>query len=62
LIAPQRLLFKANSSKATYIDFYDAAMVRWIEAASSEKYQKLLNLYGDDTFIKLMKKVEKYEA
>jgi hypothetical protein len=36
--------------------------MKWIEAASPEKYQKLLGLYGDDTFTKLMKKVEKYES
>lgn len=51
-----------NTNEATYIDFSDASNVRWVEAASKEKYQKLLNLYSDDTFIKLMKKVEKYEA
>lgn len=49
-------------SEANYIDFYDASNVRWLEAASHEKYEKLLKIYGDDTFIKLMKKVEKYES
>lgn len=49
-------------SPATYIDFYDAALLKWVEAGSHEKYEKLLGLYGDDTFIKLMKKVSKYEA
>jgi hypothetical protein len=47
---------------ATYVDFYDAAGVKWVEAASKEKYDKLMDLYGDDTFRKLMKKVEKYSA
>ncbi|KAK6596769.1 glutathione S-transferase [Botrytis cinerea] len=43
---------------ATYVDFYDAANVKWVGAASEEKLQKLMDLYGDDTFVKLMKKVE----
>ena len=45
---------------ATYWDFSEAAKLKWVEAASPEKYEKLLRLYGDDTFTKLMKKVEKY--
>jgi hypothetical protein len=45
---------------ATYWDFYEAGKLKWLEAASPEKYEKLLRLYGDDTFTKLMKKVEKY--
>lgn len=40
------------------MDFYDAAHVRWIGAASEEKLAKLMTLYEDDTFIKLMNKVE----
>jgi hypothetical protein len=36
--------------------------MKWVQASSPEKYEKLLGLYGDDTFTKLMKKVEKYEA
>ena len=47
---------------ATYWDFYEAAKLKWVEAASPEKYEKLLRLYGDDTFTKLLKKVEKYSA
>jgi hypothetical protein len=46
---------------ATYIDFVDASNFRWVEAANAEKGRKLLNLYGDDTFIKLMNKVKLYE-
>lgn len=45
---------------ATYIDFYDAAHLKWVEASSVEKYKRLLGMYGDDTFTKLLKKVEKY--
>lgn len=45
---------------ATYIDFYDAAIVKWIESASKEKLAKLVGLYGDSTFTKLMKKVDRY--
>ena len=45
---------------ATYWDFYEAAKLKWVEAASPEKYEKLLALYGDDTFTKLLKKVENY--
>lgn len=52
----------ANITEATYIDFYEASLVQWIKASSPEKYEKLLNLWGDDTFTKLMKKVEKYEG
>jgi hypothetical protein len=47
---------------ATYVDFYDAGHVKWIEASSKEKFEKLMDLYGDDTFRKLMKKVEKYSV
>jgi hypothetical protein len=36
--------------------------VKWIEAASPEKAKKLMGLWGDDTFTKLMKKVNKYSA
>jgi len=58
----ERMKNEDGTGDPTYIDFSDASIVRWVEAASKEKYQKLLNLYSDDTFIKLMKKVEKYEA
>ena len=37
-----------------------AAVLKWIKAGSMEKYEKVLGLYGDDTFIKLMKMVEPY--
>jgi hypothetical protein len=47
---------------ATYIDFYDASRIRWVEAANSEKGKRLMNLYGDDTFIKLVNKVKPYEG
>jgi len=47
---------------ATYVDFFDAAHVKWVEAASPEKLSKLMGLYGDDTFTKLMKKVGKYSV
>lgn len=33
----------------------------WIKRAPPEKFEKLKGLWGDDTFVKLMKKVEKYE-
>lgn len=49
-------------STATYLDFYDASLVKWIEAANAEKGKRLMNLYGDDTFVKLMNKVKDYEA
>ncbi len=45
---------------ATYLDFYDAAHFKWVEAASEEKAKKVLEMYGDDTFTKLLKKVEPY--
>lgn len=38
-------------STATYLDFYDASLVKWIEAANAEKGKRLMNLYGDDTFV-----------
>ena len=47
---------------ATYFDFADAALVKWIEASCSDKAKKLMNLYGDDTFTKLMKKVSVYSS
>jgi hypothetical protein len=47
---------------ATYLDFYDASQFKWIEAANAEKGKKLMNLYGDDTFVKLMNKVKDYET
>lgn len=51
-----------NVLTATYLDFFDAGHVKWIEIASPEKFEKLKGLYEDDTFIKLMKKVAKYSA
>ena len=47
---------------ATYIDFADASNFRWVEAANAEKGKRLVNLYDDDTFIKLMNKVKPYEG
>ena len=47
---------------ATYLDFYDASLFRWVEAANAEKGTRLMNLYGDDTFVKLMNKVKPYET
>lgn len=47
---------------ATYLDFYDAAYVKWVERSSGEKMKKLVNLWGDDTFTKLIRKVKKYEV
>ncbi|KAF8865285.1 hypothetical protein BDZ45DRAFT_668724 [Acephala macrosclerotiorum] len=58
----ERMKNEDGTGEPTYIDFYDASLLRWVEAASHEKYEKLLGIYGDDTFIKLMKKVSKYEA
>jgi ketosteroid isomerase-like protein len=49
-------------STATYIDFVDASNFRWVEAANAEKGKRLMNLYGDDTFTKLMNKVKPYEG
>ncbi|KAG4028514.1 hypothetical protein MFRU_021g01030 [Monilinia fructicola] len=54
----ERMLHDDGKGEPTYIDFYDAAHVKWIGAASEEKLAKLMNLYEDDTFIKLMNKVE----
>ncbi|KAF7914408.1 uncharacterized protein EAF01_000814 [Botrytis porri] len=54
----ERMLGDDGESEPTYVDFYDAANVKWIAAASEEKLEKLMDLYGDDTFVKLMKKVE----
>jgi len=51
-----------KNQTATYIDFYDASRIRWVESANSEKGKRLINLYGDDTFIKLMNKVKPYEG
>jgi Glutathione S-transferase, C-terminal domain len=53
---------KLIASTATYIDICDASIVRWVEAANAEKGRRLMNLYGDDTFTKLMNKVKPYEA
>lgn len=50
-----------TSVAASYLDFWDAGHVKWVERSSDEKMAKLMNLYGDDTFIKLMKKVKPYE-
>ncbi|PQE16314.1 glutathione S-transferase protein [Rutstroemia sp. NJR-2017a WRK4] len=43
---------------ATYIDFYYASYIKWNGGASQEKLAKIMTLYEDDTFIKLMNKVE----
>lgn len=53
---------RTEDLKATYIDFYDASLIHWIEAANPEKGKLVMDLYGDDTFIKLMKKVSPYET
>jgi len=58
----ERMAGEDGSGEPTYLDFYDAATVKWIEAASPEKAEKLMGLWGDDTFTKLMKKVEKYSG
>jgi hypothetical protein len=50
------------TSTATCIGFFDASLFRWVEAANAEKGQRLMNLYGDDTFTKLMNKVKPYEG
>lgn len=47
---------------ANYVDFFDAGVVKWVQGASQEKYEKLLGIYGDDTFTKLMRKVERYAS
>jgi len=57
----ERMAKEDGSAEPTNVDFYDAGLLKFIEAASTEKYEKLLGLYGDDTFTKLMKKVEKYQ-
>ncbi|KAF7890435.1 hypothetical protein EAF00_008750 [Botryotinia globosa] len=54
----ERMVGDDGESEPTYVDFFDAANVKWIAAASEEKLKKLMDLYGDDTFVKLMKKVE----
>ncbi|KAJ8070709.1 hypothetical protein OCU04_001080 [Sclerotinia nivalis] len=54
----ERMVSDDGKGEPTYIDFYDAAHVKWIGAASGEKLAKLMALYEDDTFIKLMNKVE----
>jgi len=46
---------------ASYLDFWDAGHVKWVECSSTDKFEKLMDLYGDDTFIKLLKKVKPYE-
>ncbi|KAH8799731.1 hypothetical protein F5884DRAFT_847958 [Xylogone sp. PMI_703] len=56
----ERLKNDDGSNEPTYWDFYEAAKLKWVQAASPEKYEKLLRLYGDNTFTKLLKKVEKY--
>ncbi|TEY87480.1 hypothetical protein BOTCAL_0001g00060 [Botryotinia calthae] len=54
----ERMRRDDGEGEPTYVDFYDAANVKWVGAASEEKLQKLMALYGDDTFVKLMRKVE----
>ncbi|RDW71831.1 hypothetical protein BP5796_07865 [Coleophoma crateriformis] len=56
----QRMMQEDGTGDPTYQDFFDASNVKWVEASSPEKGKKLMDLYGDDTFVKLMKKVEKY--
>jgi hypothetical protein len=51
-----------TSVAASYLDFWDAGHVKWVERSSDEKMAKLMNLYGDDTFVKLMRKVKPYET
>ncbi|KAM3086407.1 hypothetical protein ACMFMG_000543 [Clarireedia jacksonii] len=58
----ERMAGEDGSGEPTYMDFYDAAHFKWIEGASEEKAAKLMNLYGDDTFTKLMKKVGPYSS
>jgi len=58
----ERMSGEDGKGEPTYLDFYEASLVRWIEAANAEKGKKLMNLYGDDTFTKLMNKVKDYEA
>jgi hypothetical protein len=38
---------------ATYRHFYEASNLKWLQAASQKKYERLLTLYGDDTFTKI---------
>jgi len=58
----ERMAKEDGSGEPTNVDFYDAGLLKWVEAASTEKLEKILNLYGDDTFIKLRKKTEKYAS
>ncbi|PMD36938.1 hypothetical protein L207DRAFT_636833 [Hyaloscypha variabilis F] len=62
LYLKERMAKEDGTGEPTYIDFVDASNFRWVEAANAEKGRKLLNLYGDDTFIKLMNKVKLYEG
>ena len=55
-------VYETYKSIATYIDFFDASLFRWVEAANAEKGVRLMNLYEDDTFTKLMNKVKPYEG
>ncbi len=55
-------LYETDSFIASYIDFFDASLFRWVEVANAEKGARLMNLYEDDTFTKLMNKVKPYEG
>ncbi|KAH8819072.1 hypothetical protein F5884DRAFT_759385 [Xylogone sp. PMI_703] len=56
----ERMQGQDGSGEPTYLDFCDAGLYQWIERASAEKGKKLMSLWGDDTFEKLLKKVEPY--
>ncbi|RFU30601.1 hypothetical protein B7463_g5756, partial [Scytalidium lignicola] len=56
----ERMQGEDGTGEPTYLDFYDASHFRWVEASSAEKGKKLMDLFGDDTFEKLLKKVEPY--
>ncbi|TVY73470.1 hypothetical protein LSUE1_G005126 [Lachnellula suecica] len=60
IILRERMAKEDGSGEPNYMDFVDASHVKWIEGASEEKLAKLMTLYGDDTSIKLMKKVGPY--
>jgi len=56
----ERMANEDGTGEPTYSDFKDAAPLQWVEAASPEKFEKLMGIYGDDTFVKLRKKTDKY--
>lgn len=55
-------VYETEKFIASYIDFFDASLFRYVEAANAEKGVRLMNLYEDDTFTKLMNKVKPYEG